>query len=126
MADTIPATIPPAELRREADRRELIERHQAVMRRCAARNEIVDVLMELSSSTVRAAGPGAADALKDAVKKLYLLDQEDRERGTATNGEVTALGHDGWWQARDAHVHDVAGHEIFRRLKAGNYTGPSW
>lgn len=98
----------PAELRKEADRRELVERHRVVAERRAAQVELAEAIVALPGPLVHAA---QADRLLKNV--LLLLVKADDDAQDVTNGEVHMAGFgapENWWRDATAdhpkHDHD--------------------
>lgn len=102
VADSAYHGMTPAELRKEADRRELVERARGLAERHEARLRLVEALRTLDRSLVSAAR--ADGVMKAAV--LAIVEAEKAEEHI-TNGDVAMLAYgapDNWW--RDA----TAGH----------------
>lgn len=110
----------PAELRKEADRRELVEKARGLAVRRHARSRLVQTLHEIDRSLV-------ADARADGVMKTAVLAIVEAEKNEEhiTNGDVSMASYgapENWW--RDAtkdhpkHDHDDLLSQIELRRKS--------
>jgi hypothetical protein len=98
----------PEQLRKEADRRELVERHRIDAERRAARVALAEAIVALPAPTVR-----TADAYPLLRNVLNLLVKADDADPGVTNGEVSMAGYgapENWWRDATAdhpkHDHD--------------------
>jgi hypothetical protein len=109
------ATLTPEQLRKEADRRELVERHRVNAERRAARVALAEAIVALPAETVRTAG--ASHLLKNVLTLLVKADDDD---AGVTNGEVSMAGYgapENWWRDATA-AHPKYDHDsILNRLR---------
>lgn len=121
MTSTIPEAITPDELRKEADRRDLRDQAKWVADRRAARNRVVDALLAIDKTDVRASS--ASEALKMALGRLRSQDESDQEK-EPTNSEISLAAprgpHD-WWSEIRKQIPQVDQHPML-----GKNREPSW
>ena len=121
----IPHDLKPDDLRREADRRELILRVQALAARCEGRNHVVEALCAINGRDVRAGS--LTDRLRQVIRQIAADDKRDRDENEITGGDVNIAGLRDWWGKATAElVVHVEPHEVIKKIQRSNYTGPSW
>lgn len=90
----------PAELRKEADRRELVAKARAIAEAREARNVVAEAVLAIPATVVQAAG--ARNALRTLLATLVKMEDEGPK---VTNGDVNVAGFgapDDWWQKATA------------------------
>lgn len=110
----------PSELRREADRRELVERHRMLAERIAARDALAVQLVALDTGTVNAAD--ARRLLRGVLDALATGNEADQE-AMPTNGEISMVSHGGglafdWWHTAIADHPRRDGDSVLSRYRA--------
>lgn len=120
LRELIPDNIDPSAIREEADRRALVARHEAHMKRRAARGALVDAILGIPREIVR--DSEQVQRLLSLIKQLETVEADDE--GVA-NSEVWRLGN-GWWEEYTAHIDRVSVHRHLapnhnRRLTIGSF-----
>lgn len=100
----IPEELTPDDLRAEATRRELSDRHKRIGERRTARNVVVDAILAIDGKAVY-----ASQATAPLTTALTILAREDEadQKSAPTNGEVAMAGRNNWWDEvikRSPHV----------------------
>lgn len=110
----VPDHISAAELRKEADRRELVERARDVYIRRDARNKTVDALLSVDLDVVL--DSGSEKAFTELLKQLYLIEMADREK-MPNNGEINMAGTMGWFD--EWGLERISPHPVFLEIERG-------
>lgn len=126
MTDTAPtneyAALTPGELRKEADRRELVERARVLAVRHDARLQLVKALHALDRSMV--ADACAGNILKEAVLRTI---EAEKAEAKITNGEVSMASFgapENWWREATA-AHPKREHpDLLDEIERGRK--PAW
>lgn len=117
VSQRIPEDISSSELKREAERRELVERALLIYGRRASRNKVVHAILNISFDDIKECG---------AYNKFYTLmaglvsDEVEDRKQLPTNGEVNLLGNRDWWS--DWNIQIIKTHPAIHEFEIGRRT----
>lgn len=105
MSHRIPEDIGAVELRKEADRRELVERAKRMYERRVRRNALIDQLLDIPLADVYESGANAA--MRELFIGIAASEITDRDMHP-THGDINLLGPRSWWE--DWKIEEVKPH----------------